>query len=148
MTAAVGPVAGTKLYIGDTSTTPSPDDADYVEIGDISNLGDLSLDFAEVKIESIGSGYSYSLKGTQEAPNIQLLLNRNDSDLGQIALNAASQAARGTLYNFKIVETDGGHAYWKGEVFGYGTSYGGVNDVRKVKTSVSVRPQYLIIQTG
>ena len=145
MTAAVGPVAGTKIYIGNTSSSISPDDTNFVEIGDVNNLGDLSLQFAQVRIESIGSGYSYSLKGTQEAPNLDLLLNRNDSDAGQIALKNASAATRGTLYNFKIVETDGGTAYWRGEVFGYGTSYGSVNDVRRVKTSVSVRPSTLII---
>lgn len=148
MTASVNSVAGTKLYIGDTSTTPSPDDTAYTEIGDISNLGDLSLQFARVTIESIGSGYSYDLKGTQNSANLELTLNRNDSDAGQQALKAASAAARGTLYNFKITETDGGHAYWKGEVFGYGTSYGGVNAVRTVKTSVSVRPSTLVIELG
>lgn len=143
MTAGVNAVAGTKLYIGTSETIASPDD--YLEIGDIKNLGDLSSQFNEIVIESLGSGYSYSVKGTQQYPNVQLVLNRNDSDTGQLALKAASAAARGTLYNFKILETDGGIAVWKGEVFGYGTSYGGVNDVRLVKTSISVRPSTITI---
>lgn len=146
MTAAVGPVAGTKLYIGATDTVPSPDD--YVEIGDISTLGDISATFSSVAVESIGSGDTFQLKGTRNFPNIEITMNRNDSDTGQIALKAASEAARGTLYNFKIVETDGGIAIWKGEVFGYGPSYGGVNALRTVKTSISVRPAYLTITLG
>lgn len=146
MTASVGPVAGTKFFIGTSESIASPDD--YVEIGDISNLGDLSRQFAQITVESIGSGYSYMLKGTENFPNIELTLNRNDSDVGQIALKAASEAARGTLYNFKILETDGGVATWKGEAFGYGTSYGGVNALRTVKTSVSIRPSTVNIVLG
>ena len=138
MTASVNAVAGTKLYIGDTNTVPSPDN--YIEIGDISNLGDISQQFAPVTVESVGSGYSFALKGTEQFPNFELILNRNDSDTGQIALKAASALARGTLTNFKIVETDGGIITWAGEVFGFGPSYGGVNSLRQVKTSISIRP--------
>jgi hypothetical protein len=146
MTASVNAVAGTKIYIGDSNTVPSPDT--YVEIGDVSNLGDLSQTFNEVKIESIGSGDTYSLKGTREYPNLALVLNRNDSDQGQVALKAASAVARGTLFNFKIVETDGGIIVWQGEVFGYGPSYGTVNTVRTVKTSISIRPASVTITLG
>jgi hypothetical protein len=67
-------------------------------------------------------------------------MNRNDSDAGQLALKAAASATRGTLYPFKVLEVDGGYVTWQGEVFGYGPSYGSVNTVRSVKTSVSIRP--------
>jgi hypothetical protein len=144
MAASVGPVAGTKFFIGPAGSIPTSPDQ-FIEVGDISNLGDLSQQFDQVTIESIGSGDSYSLKGTRKNPNIDLQLNRNDADLGQIALKAAAAATRGTLYPFKILETDGGFATWQGEVFGYGPSYGAVNTVRMVKTSVSVRPSTLTI---
>ena len=143
MSAGVNAVAGTILYIGDSNTVPSPDN--YTSVGDISNLGDIMQQFAEVRIEALDSGDAYNLKGTREYPNLQLVLNRNDSDDGQIALKAASAATRGTLYNFKITETDGGTAVWQGEVFGYGPSYGGPNTVRTVKTSISIRPSSVTI---
>ncbi len=146
MTAAVGPVSGTKLYIGDTNTVPSPDT--YVEVGDISSLGDISEQFDQIAVESVGDGDTYQLKGQRKFPNFDLTLNRNDSDAGQIAVKAAAAAARGTLYNFKIVETDGGIATWQGEVFGYGPSYGGANALRMVKTSISIRPSTLTITLG
>ncbi len=136
MAAGVGPVSGTKIFMGTAETIASPDD--YVEIKDVSNLGDIMQQFAEIKVESLGDGDTFSVKGQREFPNLALVLNRNDSDTGQLALKAAS--ARGTLYNFKILETDGGISTWKGEVFGYGTSYGGVSNLRQVKTSVSIRP--------
>lgn len=33
---------------------------------------------------------------------------------------------------------------WKGEVFGFGTSYGGPNNLRQVKTEISLRPETLV----
>lgn len=143
MTAGVGPVSGTKFYIGTSESIASPDD--YIEVGDISSLGDISEQFAQIAVESIGDGNTYQIKGQRSYPNIDLVMNRNDSDVGQIALKAAAAATRGTLYNFKILETDGGIAVWKGEVFGYGPSYGGVGALRTVKTSVSIRPSTLTI---
>jgi len=138
MTAGVGPVASTKFYIGPAGSPPSPDL--WVEVGDISNLGDISQQFAQVSVSSIGSGDEYQLKGTRSYPNLELTMNRNDVDVGQIALKAAAAAIRGTLYPFRIVDYDGGTAVWTGEVFGYGPSYGDNNTLRTVKTSVSIRP--------
>ena len=143
MAASVNSVAGTIIYIGDSNAVPSPDN--YVEIGDVANLGDISQQFDNVPIESIGDGDSFNLKGLRKYPNLELLLNRNDSDTGQLALKTASAASRGTLYNFKILETDGGTVVWQGEVFGYGPSYGGPNSVRTVKTSISIRPSSVTI---
>lgn len=139
MTVTIGAVAGTKFYI---SSTASPDQ--YKEVGDISNLGDVSRDFTEIKVESIGSGDTSSLKGTRNFPNIALTLNRNDADQGQGLMKTASEAVRGTLYFFKIVEADGGVMTWQGEVFGYGPAYGGVNTLRSIKTSVSIRPDTFV----
>ncbi len=146
MTAGVGSVSGTKLYIAPAGSTASPDK--YVEIEDIASLGDLSQQFAQIAVDSIGDGDTYQIKGQRSFPNFELTLNRNDSDAGQQDLKDASAAAKGTLYPFKIIETDGGSATWLGEVFGYGTSYGGPSNIRQVKTSVSIRPSTLIINFG
>ncbi len=152
MVAGVGPVSGTKFYIGPAGAAPTSPDL-WVEIGDISNLGDISQDFAQIAVESLGSGDTYQLKGNRSFPNVALVMNKNDSDVGQIALKAASAAVRGTLYPFRIVEADGGAvtagtAIWQGEVFGFGPSYGGVTNLRSVKTSVSIRPSTMTITLG
>jgi len=147
MTAGVGPVSGTKLYIGPAGAAPASPDL-YVEIKDISNLGNIAQTFAQINVDSIGDGDTYTLKGQRSFPDFALTLNRNDSDPGQIALKAASAAARGTLYPFKIVETDGGIVTWQGEAFGYGPNYGGANAIRSVVTSVSIRPSTLVINLG
>jgi hypothetical protein len=139
----VGPVAGTKLYIGGSDSVPSPDD--YIEIKEIATMGNIAQTFTPITVESVGSGDSYDIKGTRRYPNFELTLNRDDVDPGQIALKAAAEAVRGTLYNFRIVENDGGDVTWKGEVFGYGPNYGGVNALLQVATSISIRPETIVI---
>lgn len=147
MTAAVGPVSGTRFAIGPSAalgaSVPSSPDL-FVAVGDISNLGNLAQTFTEIAVESISSGDTYQLKGQRSFPNITLTMNRNDADAGQAALKTASTATRGTLYWFEIRETDGGRITWQGEVFGYGPSYGGVAALRSVQTSVSVRPSSFV----
>ncbi len=152
MTAGVGTVSGTKLYIGPAGSIPTSPDL-FIEIGDINNLGDISQEFAQIAVESLGSGDTYQLKGNRSYPNIAVVMNKNDSDVGQIALKAANSAVRGTLYPFKIQEVDGGAALagsvtWQGEVFGYGPAYGGVSNLRTVKTSVSIRPSTVTLTLG
>jgi len=144
MTAAVGPVSGTLFYIGPAGAAPASPDL-WIAVGDINNLGDIAAQFAEIKVESIGSGDTFSLKGNRDYPNFALTMNRNDSDLGQIAIKTAAAATRGTLYPFKVVENDGGTAIWQGEVFGYGPAYGNTSAVRMIKSSVSIRPSTLVI---
>jgi hypothetical protein len=97
----------------------------------------------------VGDGDSYDLKGVRKYPNFELTLNQDDTDAGQIALKAASAAVRGTLYPFKILNQDGvGQVTWQGEVFGYGPAYGGVGDLRTVRTSISIRPATVTLVQG
>lgn len=139
----VGTVSGTKLYITDPGTpVASPDP--WVEIKDIASLGNISQTFNQVTVSSIGDGDDYSLKGQRSFPNFELTLNKNATDPGQEALRDASEDARGTLYNFKIVETDGSSITWKGEVFGYGPNFGGPEALKQVVTSISIRPTSLV----
>lgn len=150
---AVRTVAGSKLYIGTASgAIPSPDVTSpdfWTEIKPVSSLGDLNQTFANITVESIGDGDSYDLKGVRRYPNFEITLNQDDTDAGQIALKVAAAATRGTLFPFRIVESDGvGSVMWQGEVFGYGPSYGGVGNLKTVKTSISVRPASVVLTPG
>ncbi len=90
MTAGVGPASGTKLFIGPAGGIPTSPDL-FIEIGDISNLGDIALAFAEIAVESLGSGDTYQIKGNRSVANIPIVMNRNDGDQGQINLNPGSR---------------------------------------------------------
>jgi hypothetical protein len=98
----VGPVAGTKFYIAQ----PGLPVGTYTEVKDIASYGDILAQFDKIKVESVGVGDSYELKGLRNFPSFDVTLNRNDQDAGQIALRTASAAPRGTLYNFKLDEGD------------------------------------------
>lgn len=151
----VGAVAGTKLYIGGTATIiPSPDVASpdiWTEIGNISNLGSVMTQFAKIAVESVGDGYTRQIKGTQSSPELALVLNRKDDDPGQLLVKAANND-RNTKYNFKVVENDlpiGGTVatttVFKGRVYGFGSTYGGVNDLKKVNTSIEIEPDTIVV---
>lgn len=135
----VGVVDGTKLFIGAAGSPPTSPDL-WIEIGDVSSLGNIAQAFAEVAVNSIGDGDSYNLKGTRSFPNFEITLNRNVQDAGQAALKVASDAVRGTLYPFRVLEVDGTWAVWQGEVFGYGVNFGANNTLKQVVTSISIRP--------
>jgi|APCry1669189567_1035234.scaffolds.fasta_scaffold77354_1 hypothetical protein len=139
----VGTVSGTQLLIADPGTPPASPDP-WTEIKDVASLGDIAQTFNAVTVSSIGDGDDYTLKGQRSFPNFEITLNKNSDDPGQTALKAASEAERGTLYNFKLLETDGSFITWKGESFGYGPSYGGPEAVKQVKTSISIRPTSLV----
>jgi len=142
-----GAVAGTKIYIGTIETVASPDD--WIEIGQVSSLGDVGLTFSKIAIESVGNGFTFQIKGTQSAPSCSMVLNRDDTDAGQAAVRLASVDRNGK-YNFKVVENDIGTgfsattAFFKGRIYGYGTSYGGVNAVKQVKFDIEIEPDTII----
>lgn len=144
----VGATAGTKLYIGTTETLASPDD--FVLISDINNLGNLMQQFSKIAVEAVDSGYTRQIKGTESVPTMSLSLNRNDTDVGQIALKAA-YSDRNALYNFRIVENDIGSGtratttFFKGRVYNKGAQYGGVNDLKKTAVDIEVEPDSITV---
>ena len=73
---AVGAVAGTILYIGNTDT--DADEYEFTEIGEVANIGDIGTMFQKIAVESVGSGYTRQIKGTESAPAFELVMNRGD----------------------------------------------------------------------
>lgn len=139
----VSAVAGTKLYIGAAGVSvPSPDN--MTEIGNVSNLGQIGTTFAKIAVESVGSGYTKQIKGTQSAPAFPLVLNRDDDDAGQILVLAASNN-RNSLYPFRLVDNDGTNITFMGRVYGFNYAYGGVNDLRKVNSEIEVEPDTISV---
>jgi predicted Zn-dependent protease len=93
-------VAGTKLFIGTIADPPV-----YTEIESVSNIGALGTSFSKIAVESVGSGYTRQIKGTESHPEFPLVMNRISGAPGQAAVIAAS-ADRNSLYPFKLVEND------------------------------------------
>jgi hypothetical protein len=145
MAVVVAAVAGTKLYIGDTNTVPSPDT--YIEVGNVRSMTAVASNYTKIAVESIGDAYTRQIKGTQMSPAFDIVCNRDDDDTGQVALKAA-QLVRNTLYNFKVLETDGGLTYFKGRVFSTAPTYGGVNDLKTLSVQIEVEPDSIDFTVG
>lgn len=145
----VGAVAGTKFYIGTIETTPSPDD--WVEIGNISNLGNMMEQWAKIAVEQIGSGYTKQIKGTRSVPTMSVVCNRDDTDVGQIAAKAA-WSSQNSLYWFRIVENDivttATTEVFQGRVYTRGPQFGGVNDLKKIQFDIEVEPDTITVVQG
>ena len=146
---AVGAVAGTKFYIGTLETTPSPDD--WLEIGNIANLGDVVLQFSKIAVESVGSGYTRQIKGTLATTPMTVVLNRDDTDAGQLALKAAF-SNRNALYWFRLVENDivlsATTTVFQGRAYNSGTKYGGVNTLKQVSVDIEIEPDTVVTTQG
>jgi hypothetical protein len=146
---AVGAVAGTKFYIAPVAASPSPDT--YVEVKNIANLGDLVMQFSKIAVESVGDGYTRQIKGTQSTTPMTIMLNRDDTDPGQIALKAAF-SNRNSLYPFKIIENDivvtATTSTFTGRVYNSGSKYGAVNALKQLSVDIEVEPDSIVVVEG
>jgi len=144
----VGAVAGTKVYIAPANTDIPPASPDvWVEIKDISNIGDIGTTFAKIARESVGDGYTRQIKGTESATAFPLVCNRDDDDPGQVALRAAA-GDRNSFFPFKVLENDGSSATFLGRVYGKTNNYGGVNDLKKFSTEIEIEPDSIEFDDG
>lgn len=143
---------GTKLYIGGTDDfSISPDDVPWIEIGNIFRFGDYGgTDFAKVAQNAIGDDYTRQLKELEFAHAMDLLLNRDDTDPGQAEMRIAAVDDE-DHYNFKIEETVNATTFartiFRGQVFGFVAVGGGVNDVKRIHTSIEVDPDTIVNTT-
>ena len=87
---SIGPTAGSKLFIGTTATTPSPDT--YIEIGEIVDLGAFGRTYQEIVVQSIGTRGDRKFKGTYNDGTLTVKVNRDASDTGQAAPSSLATA--------------------------------------------------------
>jgi hypothetical protein len=130
---AIGPTAGSKLYIGTSESIASPDD--YLEIGEITDLGSFGRVYTQIKAQTIGTRGDRKYKGTYDDGTLAVKVLRTSSDTGQAAALVARDSD--SDYNFKLVLNDaaeGGFAtnttvYFKAKVMSYTLETGGPNTV-------------------
>lgn len=103
--------AGAKLFIGGVLAQKSDDfvEADFsteswTEIAHLESLGTLGDNANEVTFESIGENRTKRLKGTRNAPPMEVVCGIDYADAGQIALVAAEKEIHD--YAFKVEFND------------------------------------------
>ncbi len=137
---AVSTAAGAKLYIGTAETLPSPDD--YLEVGEITNMGEFGRVYNEIKYNALGNRGTLKFKGSYDDGQLSLDLGRAPSDVGQAAMVVALDSD--SDYNFKVtlndaVTTTPTTFYFKAKVLSYTTNVGSVDQVVASKAMVSIK---------
>lgn len=130
---AIGPTAGSKIYIGTAESIASPDD--YLEIGEVSDLGSFGRVYTQIKAQTIGTRGDRKYKGTYDDGAMAIKVLRSSSDTGQAAAIVARDSD--SDYNFKLTLNDaaeGGFTvntafYFKAKVMSYTVETGGPNTV-------------------
>ncbi|GGO55225.1 hypothetical protein SAMN05444398_103280 [Roseovarius pacificus] len=141
--------AGAKLYIGGVLAMKSDDfvltdfdSATWVEIKDLDSLGSLGDSANEITQDLIGENRTKRLKGTRNAPPMEVIAAINYEDTGQQALVAAEKTKDD--YAFKLVFDDapsGGtpsERYFIAKVASANEAYDTANTVMKLNASLWV----------
>lgn len=100
---AVGPAAGSKLFIGNAAPANPATDT-YTEVGNISNMGEFGPTYSPITFDSLGNRLTQKFKGQRDAGNMQITLGRSPSDAGQALLVTARDLDFD--YNFKVTLND------------------------------------------
>lgn len=140
---SVGPVAGSKIYIGTTATSGVGDT--YTEIGETAELGEFGREYSEIKSESIGDRNVKKFKGTRDDGTMQITVNRAAGDAGQAACITAMDSDAD--YNFKLELNDNEYAglttpttfLFKAKVMSYKTKLGGPNNIAQAVISLGIK---------
>ncbi len=145
---AVGPVAGSKLYIGTSETIGSPDD--YLEIGEINDLGSFGRVYQEIIAQSIGTRGDRKYKGTYNDGAMAIKVNRDPVDTGQAAAIVARDSDAD--FNFKLTINDAGETgvtyntefFFKAKVMSYTVEGGGPNNIVMSTINLSLKSGSII----
>ena len=140
---AVGPTAGSKLYIAPPGSIPVSPDA-YIEIGEIADLRSFGRQYNKITSEAVGDRKVRKYKGTYDDGTMTLKLNRDPSDTGQGDLQDAVDSDDD--YQFKVVLNDDTVALtiattitFAAKVMSYTTELGGPNNVTQATAVLEIQ---------
>ncbi len=134
--------AGNKFYISATATPPTTYDAEgyaaltYVEVGEITDLGTLTAEYAIIEHNPIGDRNLQKLKGTRDNGVQDLTLGFDSLDAGQIVMQVALLSD--SDYHFKILLKSGDIIYYSGLVTKRDVVFGDADNVVGVETSIAI----------
>lgn len=99
---SVFPASGTKIYIAPPGTPVSPDQ--YKEFGEIADGGTFGRQYEAITANSLGNRGTRKAKGNYNDGQMQITLNYDGDDEGQILLEEAADSDE--FYQFKVVLND------------------------------------------
>jgi hypothetical protein len=147
--------AGSRIYIGTTLAASSQTEFEadsYVEILDVSNMGELGAVANIVQFPVVSDDFVKKSKGTRNAGDPALVVGRLPNDPGQIAVRAAE--ATKYFYNFKLELADAINEdytntviYFRALVAGIPVGTGGNEDFVVETYTLGIYPRPVIIES-
>ncbi|WAJ27541.1 hypothetical protein [Antarcticirhabdus aurantiaca] len=138
------PVARTKISIGGatgtyTQTALAADT--YVLIGRVRSVPGFGDTFQDITVEEVADGRTRHGKGTANATSMDIVCSRQDTDPGQIAMNAAAASYLSFNLKMEIPNEDGTFdvVYFSVLVNSANVGLGGPNDTQT--RTYSCQPQ-------
>ena len=125
--------AGTSISI--SATLPTTYDAAgfaaapvaFVEIGEVSDLGEFGREYNVVKFNPLKSRRTIKRKGSYDDGTVQVQLARAATDAGQVILRSATNSD--ASHSVKIVLQDGSKFYFTAQVSSLTTNIGNVDQI-------------------
>lgn len=145
-------VLGTRLYIGDTALTNIEAAADAladftvlttaVEVGLIKSIGEFGKMFDLVTSQTIASGRTYKFKGGYNQGAVDITVDSDLSDAGQLMLYTFGNAQDQNTYPMKMTLNGAAAAYdtlyFGVKVFSYRLVTGTVNNVVQANVKLEI----------
>lgn len=140
--------AGSKLYISDSAATASTQSAfeslTYLEVGEITDLGEFGAEFSNITHTSLGDRIVRKFKGTEDPGSLQLQLGYDPDDTGQAECKTA--LASDNEWAFKVTLNDAGTGspsspttfYFRGRVMSFKRQVGGPESVVGAQCNIGI----------
>jgi hypothetical protein len=111
----------------------------YINIGEITNMGDVGKTFTVVNHSPLGTRQQVKKKGSFNNGSMALKIGRDSSDAGQAALKTGLQSD--LYYSFKLTYQDGTINYFQALITDFKTSVGTVDQITEVSCTLELQTE-------
>lgn len=135
---AVSASGGTRLYV--TEETPIEfskaylEILDWIEVGEIENIGEISLTYTQVNHKTLNQRRTNKKKGSYDIDIVVIKLAKIVTDLGQQILKTAIDEKK--AYIFMLHLSDYGRMYFYSKLSAASTALTGVNTICGISFSL------------
>lgn len=132
--------AGTKISISAalpaTYTSAGFSALTWIEIGEVSDLGEFGRQYNMVTFNPLGSRKTVKRKGSYNDGTITAQMARVPSDAGQTILTEALDSDNS--YSVKVVLQNGTTFYFTAQIASYTTNVGSVDQITSASVSIEI----------
>lgn len=119
----------------------------WTEVGEVESLSTYGATQTEVNFTNLADGILKKFKGTTNYGSMTVGMGYDETDAGQLLLEAASGgAANLTVHSHKVVYPGGRVDAFQGYVFGYDKTPGSIDNVIMSSSTIGINTKPIDIQ--